>query len=126
MSRPPKKILLIDAYEDRRGSTRFVLETMGHYHVTDAPSVYAAAEIGHEWRPELLLGYAPVSEQYLIEVAAGLDCPWMYVAPALNEWPSMADVQARIKVATARKRGPKPGPRKMPVPVPVMVEAVSA
>jgi len=122
--RPKRRVLLIDTQEDRQAVTRFVL-VQHQYHVLSASSVYEAAEVGHNDAPNLLLGFAPLSEQYLMEVAAALDAPWLYIQPQLESeglavlWPTMADVLQRIKVACSRKRGPKPGtprPARLAVP----------
>jgi hypothetical protein len=129
---PRKRIIVIDPDADRRGRTRFALETMGHYRVIIAASVTEAAELGSEeicagHTNTLLLAYFPVSEKYLLDVAGTLDCPWLFIAPdeATGRcWPKMADVLERVKVATARKRGPMRGMKRAPKSVqPALAEA---
>lgn len=118
MGRPKKRIIVIDPQEDRRAITRYVLETHGYF-VLSAASVWQASAVGSEeisagHMGTLLLAYAPVSQEFLLDVAGTLDCPWIFVEPDVETgrcWPPMAVVLERVKIATARKRGPKPLPK---------------
>lgn len=112
--RPRRRIILIDGNAERRGWTRFVLDNKG-YLVICAASCAVAAEIGSEERcmghtDTLLVGYHPVSENFLLDVATTLGFPWLLIAPRAElgmVWPSMAGVLERVKVAAMRKRGPR-------------------
>jgi CheY-like chemotaxis protein len=111
--RPPKTILLIDSNENRRSVRAFALAVHG-YRVTQA----ARPKAVHEMRMfDLLIGVWPVGEftapytpSLLIyakgtgEAALDLTGVDAYACD-----PSMRDLLERVKILTARKRGPRPG-----------------
>jgi hypothetical protein len=112
--RPRKRILLIDPDEYRQSITRLVLHTVG-YHPLSASSIYSAAQVAHDdaFGPDVLLGYAPLDEAYLLDLAHDLDRPALFVSKVKGDkgkeyWPSTEYVLGQIKVKAARKPGPKP------------------
>lgn len=109
------RILLIDPDEARRAITRFVLETNGRYCVVSAASVYEATKVGRAGASELLVGFAPVSESYLMKVADAMRLPWLFIKPTSEIWPSMAVVLERVRIASSRKRGPQKKAKLPPV-----------
>lgn len=108
--RAKKLILLVDPDEDRAGVTRFVLSNDTRFRVISAASTEEGFKAARKRRPDLVLGYAPVDQQQLMELAYVLGCPWQLIAPNNHFWPAMCVVLERIKTATARRKGPKPQP----------------
>jgi CheY-like chemotaxis protein len=111
--RPPKTILLIDSNEERRSVRAFALAVHG-YRVTQAGSPKAVSKRSQF---DLVIGVwpvgvfkAPYTSALLIyrkcEEKKALD---LTVVDACMCDPSMADLLDRVKVLTARKRGPRPG-----------------
>lgn len=118
--RPPKRILLIDADEERQSVTRFMLE-INRFTVISANSVPKAPS--HDWF-DVVIGYWPVDAGAMDKLARKqLHAKSMLVAPAAVKDPSDAVVDAVIlkgqhyaaniletaKTLTARKRGPVKG-----------------
>jgi hypothetical protein len=110
--RPPRKILLIDRNEERRGVRAFALAVHG-YRVTQAAHPKAVRERSVF---DLLIGVwpvgaftAPCTPSLLIygkgtgEAALDLAGVNTYACD-----PSMKDLLERVKILTARKRGPRP------------------
>jgi CheY-like chemotaxis protein len=109
--RPPKTILLIDRNEERRGVRAFALAVHG-YRVTQAARLKAVRERVFD----LCIGVwpvgvftAPYTPSLLIyRKGAGEKALDLAVADAYLCDPSMADLLERVKILTARKRGPRP------------------
>lgn len=113
--RPKKRILLIDFNENRQSAVRFMLQTNG-FHVISAAAPLKGSLDHH---PELILGIWPVQPAYFTELAkaAGLpsivvvsetdDHPSNFMADTVLLNPTPAELLERIKVMSARKRGPK-------------------
>jgi CheY-like chemotaxis protein len=108
----PKTILLIDSNEDRRGVRAFALAVHG-YRVTQA----ARLEAVHERSVfDLCIGVwpvgvftAPYTPGLLIyRKGAGDQVLDLAVADVYMCDPSMKDLLERVKILTARKRGPQP------------------
>jgi hypothetical protein len=110
--RPPIKILLIDSNEERRSVRAFALAVHG-YRVTQAARLKAVRERSVF---DLLIGvwpvgaftapYAPallIYEKGTGEAALDLAGVNAYACD-----PSMADLLERVKILTAKKRGPRP------------------
>jgi CheY-like chemotaxis protein len=111
--RPPKTILLIDRNEERRGVRAFALAVHG-YRVTQAAHPKAVRERSVF---DLLIGVwpvgaftAPYTPSLLIyrKGGAGEGALDLAVADAYLCDPSMADLLERVKILTAKKRGPQP------------------
>lgn len=117
--RPKRRILLIDANEDRIARMRFLLRTHG-YAVISASSAREVCSFFEIDRPDLVVAASDMP---------GLDCllkslhdedafiPQMIIAPAKTECHAIADavlfgakpdeLLERIKVMAAHKRGPR-------------------
>ena len=129
--RPKKKILLMGANEDRVSVLTFTLKTHA-YAVTVAPSAAEAIEFLRVLHFELLLCQMPLEgvDSVIDQArAADINTPSMVLTTKQVE-PVLCDavlpdactmelLLERIKVMSARKRGPRPVP-KMPVAVPAI------
>jgi CheY-like chemotaxis protein len=110
--RPPRKILLIDRNEERRGVRAFALAVHG-YRVTQAAHPKAVRErsvfdlrIG-VWPVDAFT--APCTPSLLIyRKGAGEEALDLAGVNAYACDPSMFDLLERVKILTARKRGPRP------------------
>ena len=104
--RPKRKILLIDSDEDRRSCTAFQLRIWGYSLATP------------DSQADLILAFTPADEEKLYRLAAFLGCPLILVwdgkgsvervgsAVILTTPPSL-DLWERIRVLSARRRGPR-------------------
>jgi DNA-binding NtrC family response regulator len=120
--RPKKKILLACANEDHAGVLKYILETNG-YAVTCAATATLTLHLAANRPYELLLIEYPLDGlSHLLDQARALDSSLhsLVLAPKLAERPSnlladvvllrntcAAELLERIKVLTARKRGPE-------------------
>jgi hypothetical protein len=118
--RPPKRILIIDANEDRQSITRFALETnmfrTVSYKTVDSARTNLSVPI------DAALAYWPCDADMLASLVRDNDCKGIVVAPQRATCPlelfadavllkhacAMSDIIERLKYACARKRGPKP------------------
>jgi hypothetical protein len=123
--RPPKKILLVGADEDRLSMLKYVLWAW-HYAVTAVASADEAVAEIHERQYELLFCLYPLAgvEQLLDQVRMSEHpAPSIVYAPELKEYPAgvftdclflnnctRVDLLDRVKILSARKRGPRKKP----------------
>ena len=122
--RPRKKILLVSASEDRASILKFMLET-SRFAVTACLSAAEALDLLSQEQYNLLLCHLPFTGiENLIDSARTIDeaMPSLVLAGKLSQLPigihasafiKPADYCAaylleRVKVLTARKRGPQP------------------
>ena len=110
--RPKKRILLVDSKEDRKGELRFVLEVCG-YRVIEHARGEIAAIVAH-W---------PIAQGTAAKLKKNNpDTPLVVLVPVADEFPlctsadlmlwdskSRVEFLARLRILTARKRGPKKG-----------------
>jgi two-component system response regulator CpxR len=127
LMRPKKKILLVGASEDRLSILKFMLSTNRFAVSSAATTAEALAQIG-ERSFELLLCMLPLAgvEELLIqahaldssihslvigevsaEIAAVLLADVIYQNRPRGQRPSHTELLERVKVLTARKRGPR-------------------
>jgi CheY-like chemotaxis protein len=112
--RPPIKILLIDSNEEQRSVRAFALAVNG-YRVTQAEAAYPEA-IHKRNLFDLRIGVwpvgaftAPCTPSLLIYgKGTGEDALDLAKADAYMCDPSMRDLLERVKILTAKKRGPQP------------------
>lgn len=134
--RPKKRVLIVDANEERLSVLRFTLGTMYGRTVKGAATAEEAYALAAGWLPDLLVTAWP---------SPPIDVPKLLIR-AHRTWPSlplllmanahapealqtlvdgiampaerMAGLIARVKLMTAHKRGPKPKPvQSVPVPI---------
>jgi CheY-like chemotaxis protein len=122
--RPKKKILLVSASEDRASILKFMLETH-RFAVTAALSAAEAFNLLSQEQYHLLLCHLPLTGiESLIDKAHFIDegMPSLAIADKLSQLPFCIHACAyikpadycstylleRVKVLTARKRGPQP------------------
>lgn len=134
--RPKKRILLVGASEDRLSILKFMLVTRGFAVASAVGAAAAVEQLRAESYDLLLCDHWPLPGiEHLLNQAYEIDSATrsLVLAPALATSPaglntdaillrggcSSAELLERVKVLTARKRGPRPT-RKQPVAVPVM------
>lgn len=142
--RPKKKILLIDANEERQSRLRYVLE-INRYRVLGAASCAEARAIAVDFRPELAIAAWPLPAA---ELHAALDlmrrqagtaslalCEGMTEPPAdlflfvdqvcCGHKCYAAEILERARVLCARKRGPRKGAQRAPQSEPAQKAAAA-
>jgi len=105
MSRPKRRILLIDKDEQRRSCTAVQLDVWG-YRLAD-PNGHA----------DLVLAFTPADEEKIVRLATERDCPSMVVwdgtgivgtaVDRLLVNPDAAWLRETVKIMLIRKRGPR-------------------
>jgi CheY-like chemotaxis protein len=132
--RPKKKILLIDADEERLSVRRFTLTT-NQFKVFSATSAAEALSAARDFEPEVALivwpfdgaarfveklrAWAPFTKTLLLAEGSQAQPEGIVTDMALWGSPSASELLDRLKTLAACKRGPK----KMP-PAPAMETAV--
>ena len=123
--RPKKKILLVGVNEDRLGVLKFTLE-VNRFTATCAPTAGEALDLLQQRSYDLLLCDWPlIGIERLLDQARGIDetLHSLVMAPGQSQPPDdvffadeilrrggcrSAELLERVKLLTARKRGPRP------------------
>jgi hypothetical protein len=120
--RPRKVVLIIDPQEDRRGITRFTLWT-NFFNAVGVASIHEARLfIGEGLSADVILGYWPIDEAWFAQLGHEFGVPTLYMVDQESHGHRLSnatlhavhtatfELVERIKILTARKRGPKPKP----------------
>jgi DNA-binding NtrC family response regulator len=109
--RPPKHILLVGENDAAMAPLRFALRNSEPcYMVTTANSADEVCNLLAEGSFDMMLVQLPVTPlEPFLERVNKIDSTFPVLVMNVINKPSMAEILDRIKVMTARKRGPKPG-----------------
>jgi hypothetical protein len=119
--RPKARILLLDMDEDRRSLLSYVLETSGHYRVTQISHPTQGVEL--DAQPRLLIVVWPFEVAATMVLRRVYDCPLLVLANDLDEYPyglvanhnllkgqaTSANILECARILSICKRGPRPG-----------------
>jgi CheY-like chemotaxis protein len=109
--RPPKHILFVGENDAAMAPLRFALQNSGPcYTVTSANSADEVCNLLTEGSFDMMLVQLPVTPlEPFLERVNKIDSTFPVLTLNVINKPGMAEILDRIKVMTARKRGPKTG-----------------